>query len=264
MGNLFMSNTHHTKPAMAAVVSAAQKSVNNNTVHNSALQNNTNKPDTSSIKHPEIPSEKNIKNALNTAVKTQEEMMKPSIQAQKETPKAISTLQKQATPEKVEKLEKNNTHNNAGKDSGKDSGKDLNTHKDSVKDSGKDSSKDSGKDFNTHIVAMLCDGIQNIHNQSLDFAEKLRQRREQKEKNLSQIQTLARDNISALSNACLAATQSTLKSKHPIDIIQNQAKAVTHIHHIYTNMLADFSKSSLDMINRNVSSSWFGYTSTKK
>jgi hypothetical protein len=250
MGNLFMSNTHHTKPAMAAIVSAAQKSVNNNTVHNSVLQNNTNKPDTSSIKQPEIPSEKNIKNALNTAIKTQEEIIKPAIQAQKETPKAISTLQKQATPEKLEKPEKNDTHNN--------------NDKDSIKDSGKVSGKDSGKDFNTHIVAMLCDGIQNIHNQSLDFAEKLRQRREQKEKNLSQIQTLARDNISALSNACLAATQSTLKSKHPIDIIHNQAKAVTHIHHIYTNMLADFSKSSLDMINRNVSSSWFGHTSTKK
>jgi hypothetical protein len=216
IGNIFMSNNSNQKSAMTAVVSAAQKSVNNNLAHT---------PDSHTNKASNIVSEKNIKTALNEASKSQEDIIKSSVNTLQETQKATHTPEKQESTETKATQEKHNTPH---------------THH-----------------FNHNIVTMLCDGIKDIHNQSLDFAEKLRQRREHKEKSLSTIQTMTIDNINALSNTCIEATRASLKSKHPIDMLQNHTKTVTQIHTIYTTMIADFSKSSLDMMQKNVSSCWF-------
>ncbi len=230
MGNLFMSNNSNPKSAMSAVVSAAQKSVNNTQTHT---------PDIHTHKSSTIVSEKNIKTALNAASKNQEDIIKSSVNALKETQKATIMPEKQETTEaKVIKETQVAKDTQASKD----------TH-----------NTPHTQHFNHNIVTMLCDGIKDMHNQSLDFAEKLRQRREQKEKSLSTIQIMTIDNINALSNTCIEATRSSLKSKNPIDMLQNHTKTVTQIHTIYTNMIADFSKSSLDMIQNNVSSRWFGH-----
>ena len=213
-----MSNNNPAKPAMAEIVSAAQKSVNNgnnnntqkSTAHN--LVNISNK-NVAPLKEDSKEHEKNLKTTLHNVTKTTEDIIKSATETLKET------IQKQEKSIPESKLESGN--------------------------------------LNHHMVSILCDGIRNIHNQSLDFAEKIRQKREQKIKSLSEIQTITCDNIYAASNACIEAAHLSLKSKNPIDIIQKQAKAATTVHQLYTTMFANISKTSMDILKHNMSSCYW-------
>lgn len=254
-----MSNSNTPKAAMMAVVSAAQKSVNNNTVanHNNVLS----KPAGT------------IQNIAPTKIS---ENNKPSVQKNSSvTPLSDSQI---VTPQKSqEKIEKalDTVVQNQNKIISEEK-IDTKTHKEQpvAKDTKESLSHQAPTktpvetqkqiDFNQHIVSLLCDGIRNAQNQTFDFTEQLRHNRTLKKQSLTHIQSIACDNFQALSNTCIDVAQKSLKTVNPLDLIKNQTQGITQIHKVYTNMVSTLSQASLDIIKQNCTFSWFYNLSQNK
>ena len=258
----YMSNNNSPKPAMMAVVSAAQKSVNNtqtnNTNNNQNVKNNSVANNT--VANNTATPEKNIPLQAQLTQETQS-----SVTTQKNsayvTPKTTTTQPQQKINTQSEQavLKKSaDTVNKTQEEILKSATQNLKKISDpAIKSSETPVSNQKNTDFNHHIVSILCDGIRNIHNQSSDFSEQLRQRREIKQKSLAEIQTITCDNIHALSNTCIDAVKTSLQNKNPIDIIHNQTKAITEIQKIYSNMFSTISKASAEIVKQNYNFSWF-------
>ena len=301
-----MSNNNPNKPAMSAIVSAAQKSVNNGKANNN---NNSNTPKitpsqqtptnfiniSNKIQPPiqtvtpttkETPVTQAIQAQKTPAVphvtNTTEAIMKSATQTLQETlnktvtpPQAVKPIKEKAVirPEKEKPVQRAIKTTEATKDTVKP----VINVKPVVKSTQviappletkeiipkQEKNMPQSHNLNHHMVTILCEGIRNMHNQSLDFAEKINQRREQKVKSLCEIQKIACDNIGAVSNACFEAVNSSIKSKNPVHIIQHNAKAVTEVHKIYADMFANISKASIDIFKYNMSSHWLKQNNKK-
>jgi len=253
-----MSNSNTPKAAMMAVVSAAQKSVNHNSVAN---HNNTLSKNTGTIQ--------------NMAQNKTSENNKPSVQKNSSvTPQSDSQI---VTPQKSqEKIEKalNEVIQYQDKII---SEKEIDTKTQKEQEISQDAKKTLTEtaqktlaqtqkqiDFNQHIVSLLCDGIRNTQNQTFDFTEKLQQNRTLKKQSLTHIQAIACDNFQALSNTCIDVAQKSLKTVNPLDLIKNQTQGITQIHKVYANMVSTLSQASLDIIKQNCTFSWFYNISQNK
>ena len=188
-----MSNNNNAKAAMAAIVSAAQKSVGNHVNMNNNVK--INNPVSSSGVKPVAsqPQSSNQQKNLsdNQMIKTVavKNMNNPEQNKIQINEKQISKQPYQKSP--IEQITK------AQEDIMKVATKALENS------ASKQVTASLETDFNQRMVSILCDGIRNVHNQSLDFSEKLRQRREEKQKSLCQMQTSTCDDIRALSNTCI-------------------------------------------------------------
>ncbi|MFT6071654.1 MAG: hypothetical protein ACJARD_000346 [Alphaproteobacteria bacterium] len=111
------------------------------------------------------------------------------------------------------------------------------------------------------IVSVLCDGIRDVHSQSINFTDSLRQKQQSKAHSLSQIHAQAFDNFHKLSYGCFQVMQTSLTAKKQNIIIQKQAETATQVQKAYVDLIGTLSQASLDIMKN--SASWF-YNKSKK
>lgn len=250
---------NESKPPMTDIVSAARKSIKNDTSNNPSKvakdeSKNTSLNNTASAKtvakattHPKAanaqPMNTNSTNNKNTA---KSNAAKPSDKdkavAQKPSP-TLQTLEVKSNPQA------------------------------SSYASSKTSSKSSGESspFNnkyaihdlTGIVGLLCETINTVHTQTLDFSNQLRQRRLAKEESLSKMQIDALSNMEEMSSAYIDAAKSAIKNKNPIEIFNGQTKVVTEMQKFCSKMLSDASELSMDLLKHSIDFSWSKYSNKK-
>jgi hypothetical protein len=286
------NNNKHSKPAMTAIVSAAQKSVNNtnnvnqnknniNILNSPIPQSNVLNLNTTPIhKSTDSVGIKNISNAVNDIlnnpqknIKTAQENIKTSFDAvtkkQEEILKTIPTEKSKTIPTEKSKTiptEKPKTIvpvveqpktviSNTQQAQKSDAVVKPAPQVKSVSET--EQKSDNNVFFNRHIASIMCESVRNAQKQTHDLAEKLLQRHQTKKKSLTQLQTVTCDHIHALSNTCIDVAQKSIKNVNPLDFIKNQTKAFTEIQKIYANMVTHFSATSLEMVKQNYSFNWF-------